>query len=308
MTLALAMSVGATVATAQVATEEREQASQKQQEKQQPKLVVQEEVFVVTVQDLPLSEQQEARINEIRKEYRPKVEQSAKELKTLVTDEVDQIRNALTPEQRAKIRTMLEQREQFKVESLAQTIANLKELDLSEDELAKIQKIHSEFRPKMATPIKQLKGLLTDEQKEARKEAIEAGKSRREILASLNLTSDQKEQLESVGKQLKDLVTEEAAKIRDVLTAEQRQKLQDFREEREEMVRDRLAHQIANLQDLNLSDQQKTTLMNIRQEFRPKIQEAGDKLRATIGDEVQKIVIALDPERARLAERPQRTE
>jgi Spy/CpxP family protein refolding chaperone len=303
------MAVGATVAIAQVGTEEREQASQQQQEEQQrPGLVVQEEVFVVTIQDLPLSEQQEARINDIRKEYRPKVEQSAKELKTLVTEEVDQIRNALTPEQRAKIRTMLEQREQFKVESLAQAIANLKELDLSEDELAKIQKIHSEFRPKMATARKQLKGLLTDEQKEARKEAIEAGKSRREVLASLNLTSAQTEELESVGKQLKDLVTDEAAKIRDVLTAEQRQKLEDFREERKEMVRDRLAHQIANLKDLNLTDQQKTTLMNIRQEFRPKIQEAGDKLRAAVGEEVQKIVVTLDPERARLAERPQRTE
>jgi periplasmic protein CpxP/Spy len=308
MTLLVAMSVGATIATAQVATEEREQTSQQRATQQVDEPVAEEEVFVVTIQDLPLSEQQEARINDIRKEYRPKVEQSAKQLKTLATEEVDQIRNALSPEQREKIRTMLTERAQFRIESLAQTIANLKELDLSEDELAKIEKIHSEFRPKTAAVMKEWKGLLTDTQKEARKEAIEAGKPRREVLAALNLTSDQKEQLESVGKQLKDLVADEADQIRGVLSPEQREKLQDFRAERKERVRDRLAQRIANLQELNLTDQQKTTLMNIRQEYRPKIQEAGDKLRASVGEEVQKIVGVLDPERARLAERPQRTE
>jgi Spy/CpxP family protein refolding chaperone len=308
MTVLLAVLVGVSVATAQVATEEREQTSQQQVTQQGVEPVVQEEVFVVTIQDLPLSDEQEARINGIRKEYRPKVEQSAKQLKTLATEEVDQIRNALTPEQRDKIRTMLTERVQFRVESLAQTIANLKELDLSEDELAKIEKIHSEFRPKTAAAMKEWKGILTDTQKEARKEAIEAGKPRREVLAALNLTSDQKEQLESVGKQLKDLVADEADQIRGVLSPEQREKLQDFRAERKERVRDRLAQRIANLQELNLTDQQKTTLMNIRQEYRPKIQEVGDRLRASVGEEVQKIVGVLDPERARLAERPQRTE
>jgi hypothetical protein len=73
------------------------------------------------------------------------------------------------------------------------------------------------------------------------------------------------------------------------------------------MVRDRLAHQIANLRDLNLTDEQKATLMEIRQEYRPKIHELGNRLRTAIGEEVGKIVAVLKPTGA-VAERPERVE
>ena len=147
----------------------------------------------------------------------------------------------------------------FKVESLAHTIAGLKELDLTEAELAKIREIRKEYRPRMEEAVKQLEGLLTDAQKKAREEAIEADKPRREILRSLNLTSEQTAKLESVGKELKELVSEEADKIRGVLTAGQKEQLQELTAERREMVRDRLAHKIANLSELNLTDQQKAS-------------------------------------------------
>ena len=264
-------------------------------------------MLVVTIQDLELTDEQEARIAAIRKEFRPKVQKAAKELNTLSEAEVDQIRNALTPEQREKIKEMLAERAQFKVESLAHTIAGLKELDLTEAELAEIREIRKKYRPRMEEAAKQLEGLLTDAQKKAREEAIEAGKSRREILRSLNLTSEQTATLESVGRELKELVSEEADKIRGVLTAGQKEQLQELRAERREMVRDRLAHKIANLSELNLTDQQKDALRNIRQEFRPKIQEAGNNLRTAIGEEVRKIVAVLRPAGA-LAERPERAE
>ena len=302
ITLVLAMSVGAITGVAQVVRDEPAVGTaDKLRERLQDAQV---KVLVVSIQDIDLSDEQEAEIAAIRKEYRPKIEASAKELKSLVKEEVDGIRNVFTPEQRPKIQAIIEERKDFREESLAHKIAGLKELDLTETELAKIAEIRKEYRPKIDEAAKQLERLLTDTQKEARKEAIKDDKPRREVLKVLNLTSAQTSELENNGKELKDLVGSEMSKLRGVLTAGQKETLQDLRAERREMVRDRLAHQIANLKDLNLTEQQKESLMNIRQEFRPKIQEAGNALRTEIGEEVGKIVAVLKPAGV-VAERPE---
>jgi Spy/CpxP family protein refolding chaperone len=296
------MSVGAITGVAQVVTDKPAVGTaDKLRERLQDAQV---KVLVVSIQDIDLSDEQEAEIAAIRKEYRPKIEASAKELKSLVKEEVDGIRNVFTPEQRPKIQAIIEERKDFREESLAHKIAGLKELDLTETELAKIAEIRKEYRPKIDEAAKQLERLLTDTQKEARKEAIKDDKPRREVLKVLNLTSAQTSELENNGKELKDLVGSEMSKLRGVLTAGQKETLQDLRAERREMVRDRLAHQIANLKDLNLTEQQKESLMNIRQEFRPKIQEAGNALRTEIGEEVGKIVAVLKPAGV-VAERPE---
>ena len=293
--LVLALSLGTAVALTQVVTERPAFGT------------ADAKVLVVEIQDIGLTDEQEARIAAIRKEYRPKIEENAKELKTLATEEVDRIRNTFTPEQRSKIPEILAERKEFKEESLAQAIAGLKELDLTEAELAKIAEIRKEFRPRMEEAEKQLDGVLTDAQKQARKEAIKAGKTRREVLQAINLTSEQRAELENNATELKDLVGNELAKIQGVLSTEQKETLQDLRAERKETVRDRLAHAIANRRDLNLTEQQKDSLMNIRQEFRPKIQEVGDRLRTSIGEEVGKIVAVLKPAGV-VAERPARVE
>ena len=302
ITLVLAMSVGAITGVAQVVRDESAVGTaDKLRERLQDAQV---KVLVVSIQDIDLSDEQEAEIAAIRKEYRPKIEESAKELKSLVKEEVDGIRNVFTPEQRPKIQAIIEERKDFREESLAHKIAGLKELDLTETELAKIAEIRKEYRPKIDEAAKQLERLLTDTQKEARKEAIKDDKPRREVLKVLNLTSAQTSELENNGKELKDLVGSEMSKLRGVLTAGQKETLQDLRAERREMVRDRPVHQIANLKDLNLTEQQKESLMNIRQEFRPKIQEAGNALRTEIGEEVGKIVAVLKPAGV-VAERPE---
>jgi Spy/CpxP family protein refolding chaperone len=132
-----------------------------------------------------------------------------------------------------------------------------------------------------------------------------AGKTRREVLQAINLNAAQRAELENTATQLKNLVGNEVEKIRSVLTASQRETLQELREERADRVRDRLAHQIANLRELNLTDEQRTTLMNIRQEYRPKLQELGNQLRTAIAEEVQKVVAVLKPTGA-VAKRPER--
>jgi Spy/CpxP family protein refolding chaperone len=109
----------------------------------------------------------------------------------------------------------------------------------------------------------------------------------------MKLTEEQKEKVQAVGKEVAAVVREEMEKIRDVLSAEQKEKLQDLKEETRERARDRVAHRVANLKDLDLTEEQKTKIADIRKEYRPKVHEAGNKLRATIREEVEAIVAVI---------------
>src|SRR5262249_10881574 len=112
-------------------------------------------------------------------------------------------------------------------------------------------------------------------------------------LESLKLTDEQKEKVATVAKEAGSAVREEMEKIRDVLSAGQKEKLQDLKEERKEQVRDRLAHRIANPQDLDLAHEQKGKRAERRKEYRARIPEAGHKLRVAFREEVEMIVAAI---------------
>ncbi len=135
--------------------------------------------------------------------------------------------------------------------------------------------------------------MLTDDQKKTREDALKAGKKRSEVRESLALSAEQKEKLESVGKELRALVGEEMEKVRDVLTPEQLERFQERREEPRENVRDRLAWRISNLKELNLSEEQVSKISDSRKEFRPKVHEAGNALRAAIREELEKILAVI---------------
>ena len=60
--------------------------------------------------------------------------------------------------------------------------------------------------------------------------------------------------------------------------------------ERGERARDRLVSAIANFKDLDLTDDQKSKITAIREEYRPKVHEAGNKLRAAVRDELSQIL------------------
>jgi Spy/CpxP family protein refolding chaperone len=242
---------------------------------------------------LNLTDEQEAKIADIRKECRPKVQEAGKDLAAIVKEEVEKIRDVLTVEQKEKLEAQKEERTELRLEGLAARIAHLRDLDLTEAERTKIQDIRKEYRPKIVKAMEGLKGLLSEEQRKAREEGLAAGKKRKEILASLNLTNDQKEKVVAVGKEVAPIVREEMEKIKDVLTEEQQAKLEELKDERKEQVRDGLAHRIANLKDLNLTDEQKTKIEDIRKEYRPKVQEAGNKLRAAVREEVDMILAVI---------------
>jgi len=247
-------------------------------------------IVVERVQDLDLTDAQEAKIAEIRKENGPKVKDAAKDLAAILKDEEQKVMALLTPEQKAKVAEMKEERAEIKGERLAERITHLKELDLTDGEFAKITEIRKDCHPKTVKAVKGMEGILTEEQRSARVKGLEAGMKRREIIASLKLTGDQKEKMEAICKEVCTCVHEEAAKLRDVLSEGQKEKLQEFKEERREHVRDRRAHAIANFKDLNLTDDQKSKIADIRQEFRPRVQEAGNKLRATITEGAEAIL------------------
>jgi Spy/CpxP family protein refolding chaperone len=259
--------------------------------KQQQKVVG--VVLVERIQDLNLTDAQEAKLAEIRKEYQPKIQEAGKQLAAAAKEEVEKARAVLTAEQKQKLETLKEERAERREGCLAHGIAHLMDLDLTDAEMTKIGDIRKEYRPKIEKAMKELDGLLTDEQKKAREETLKAGKNRKEVLESLKLTNDQKEKVQAVGKEVGTLVRDEVEKVKDVLTEEQKEKLQDLKEERRERVRDRMAHRIANLRELNLTDEQKAKLADIRKEYRPRIHEAGNKLREAVREEVEKILAVI---------------
>jgi Spy/CpxP family protein refolding chaperone len=242
------------------------------------------------IQDLDLTDAQEARIADIRKEYRPKVEAAAKELAALVKDEVGKAQAVLTPEQRTKLQALKEERKERRVEGLAARVAHLQQLDLTDAEVAKIHAIQKACRPKIEAALKNLEGLLTPDQKQARAAALKAGKKHREVLASLKFTPDQKAKVETACKEASTLVREEMEQIRDVLSEEQQAKLTELKDERRERVRDHMAARIMNAKDLNMTPDQRTKIADIRQEYRPRIHEAGNRLRALVREEMGAII------------------
>jgi Spy/CpxP family protein refolding chaperone len=245
------------------------------------------------IQDLNLTDEQEAKIAEITKECKPKVMEAAKQLATISKEEVEKVRALLTPEQKTRLETLKEERHERRPQGLAERIAHFEDLDLTDGEIAKIAEIRKECRPMIVKAMQGLTGTLTDEQKKLREDELLAGKPRRQFIASLNLTPAQKEKVEAVGKELRGLVHQELEKMKGVLAEGQQEKLQDFKEERQDRVRDRMAHRIANLKDLNLTDAQKSQMAEIRKEFRPKVHEAGNKLRGAIREEVESIAAVL---------------
>jgi Spy/CpxP family protein refolding chaperone len=248
------------------------------------------EFLVVRIQDLHLTDDQEAKIAAIRKECQPKVQAAAREVAAIAKDEVEKLRGVLTPDQKTKLQSVKEEAKEFRGERLAERIAHLHELDLTPEETAKLMQIRKEFHPKIEKAIKGLEGTLSPEQRKARLDALEAGKKRQEVIAALKLTGDQKEKMEAACKEVRTLVREELEKMRDVLSDGQKEKLDDLKDERRERVRNRHAHMIANARELNLTDDQKQKIAEIRKEFRPKLQEAGNKLRATAREEVEEIL------------------
>jgi Spy/CpxP family protein refolding chaperone len=245
------------------------------------------------VQDLHLTDAQEAKIADIRKEFKPRMQEAARNLAALVKEEEEKVLGVLTAGQREKLRNAKEELKEMRAESLAEQIAHLGELNLTDSELTQIAAIRKEYRPKFDQTLNELEGLLTDDQKKARQDAIQAGKRGRVATEALKLSNEVKEKVHAVGKKAASLFHEEMGRIRDVLHMGQKKQLQEVKAETREHVRDRQAYRIANLKDLNLTEAQKTRIADIRREFLPRVHEAGNRLRATVREEAEAILAVI---------------
>jgi len=246
-------------------------------------------LLVERFQDLNLTDEQEAKIASIQSEGRPKIQAAAQDLAAIAKEETDKVMAVLTPAQKEKASALRDDRKELRAEGLSEKIARLQELDLSDAEIAQIEGIRKETRPLFVKAMEGLRGTLTEDQRRAREQALQSGQKHREVLASLNLTDAQKEKVLGACKDCCSAVKEEMEKFRDLLSTQQQAKLAELKDERRENVRDRMAHRIANLQELNLTEDQRAKIAEIRKEYRPKIQEAGNKLRAAVRDEVHAI-------------------
>lgn len=248
---------------------------------------------VERLRDLALTESEEATIAGIREEYAPRVEEAIQQLAAVVKDECDAARAILTPEQRVKLELMREVRKDWRADGVADRLARLKDLDLTDTERAELQDIRKEFRPKIVKELENLKRILTPEQALLREQLLRAGKPRREVITALNLTDDQKVKVEAIAVQIRTLIHDEINRMRDVLTPEQQEKVAALREQNRERARDRMILAMLAYDDLKLTDDQKARIQTVREEYRPRVEQAGDNLRAIIREELAAIVEVL---------------
>jgi len=251
-----------------------------------------QEVRVLVVerfQDLNLTDEQEAKIASIQNEGRPKIQAAAQELAATVKEETDKVMAVLTPAQKEKASALRDERKELRAEGLSEKIARLQELDLSDAEITQIEAIRKETRPLFVKAMEGLRGTLTEDQRRTREQALQSGQKHREVLASLNLSEAQKEKVLGACRDCCAAVKEELEKFRDLLSTQQQAKVAELKDERKENVRDRMAHRIANLRELNLTEEQRAKIAEIRKEYRPRIQEAGNKVRGAVREEVQAI-------------------
>jgi Spy/CpxP family protein refolding chaperone len=258
-----------------------------------PKLNAQSARLSERIQDLHLTDQQEAKIAEIRKEFRTKVKAASESLGAIVKEEMEKARAVLTQEQKNTLTALKEERKELRAAGLAERIAHLEELDLTDAEMAKIAEIRKEYRSKIDNAIESLKGILTPEQRQTREDSLKANKKRREVMAALNLTSAQKGKVEDVTEEVTRLVRQEINRMRDMLTEGQKEKLQEFKEERREQARDRTVLRIAGLKSLNLTDSQINQIGQIRQQYRTRVHEAGNVLRAIVREELEQVLAVI---------------
>lgn len=240
--------------------------------------------------DLNLTNEQETKIADIQKQNQSKIRDAAKQLSAVVKEEIEKIQAVLTPEQKAHRATQKEERKEERAERLAERIARVKELDLTDAELAQFEEIKEETRPKIEKLMTDLAAILTPEQKEARSKALQSGESRREVREALNLSAEQKQKVDAIGTELVSVVRQELEKMHSVLTPAQQAAVAAAKEERKDQIRDRLAYRIETASKLKLTADQKASISKIRKEYRPKVQDAGDKLRAAVREEVAMIL------------------
>ncbi len=123
-----------------------------------------------------------------------------------------------------------------------------KGLDLGDEQKEKFAELRKQYEPKLKDVAEKLRGILTDEQKQARAEAAKAAKEagkkgkefRQAVRDAIKLTDEQKEKFAEARKEMRALYKEIREKSLEILTPEQKKMLKEkMQRRREEMKKHR---------------------------------------------------------------------
>ena len=114
-----------------------------------------------------------------------------------------------------------------------QQVFTLRGVDFTENQRARVEELRKKYLPQLVEIQKKHGGILTDQQRQAQREAFrvarEAGKQGAELRsavdAAVKLTDEQKEKLATLQKERNDLFAEIQKELRALLTDEQRKQL-----------------------------------------------------------------------------------
>jgi Spy/CpxP family protein refolding chaperone len=120
---------------------------------------------------------------------------------------------------------------------MAKLWETLKQLDLSAEQEEKLKEIRDETAPKMKPIMDKMGAIVTEEQKkafeEAAKKAREEGKKGRDfflaVQSAAELTDEQKEKLNKVVPEIRDVHRQMMKSIMGMLTPEQKEKMKQMR-------------------------------------------------------------------------------
>lgn len=101
----------------------------------------------------------------------------------------------------------------------------IKDLTLTDAQKTKVAELKKVYDPKFEKARENLDTILTDEQKKAKKEALEAGKDRKDLWKILQLTEAQMAKLGEGQKTLQTLRKEAREKVMSILTPEQKKQV-----------------------------------------------------------------------------------
>lgn len=180
--------------------------------------------------------------------------------------------------------------------------AMLQGVNLTDDQKAKVEAVKQEYGAKFKEDRGKIDSILTEAQRKARDEAVKAaraaGKRGEEVWtaakAAVTLTDEQKAKMAEVRKGGEALRKEAHEKIMAILTTEQKEQLKKSHEGMR--GHPQMGRGGEMLEGLNLTDEQKANVAEIRKEYAPKLEEAGKDVKALRKEVHEKILACLTPE------------
>jgi Spy/CpxP family protein refolding chaperone len=180
--------------------------------------------------------------------------------------------------------------------------AMLKGVNLTDDQKAKVEAVKQEYGPKFKKAWGKIDSILTEEQRKVRDEAAKAAKAAgkhgeevwKDAKAAVTLNDDQKAKMAEARKEAEALHKEAREKTMSILTTDQKQQLKKSHEGKRGHPEGGFGGEM--LKGLNLTDDQKAKVAEVKKEYGPRLKEAQTNLDALRKEVHEKVLAYLTPE------------